>query len=43
MARGDLQRANARQQMEEDMLGYMDWLEQAEDIDEDDEEAKKSM
>uniref|UniRef100_A0A3B3S5J0 Voltage-dependent L-type calcium channel subunit alpha n=1 Tax=Paramormyrops kingsleyae TaxID=1676925 RepID=A0A3B3S5J0_9TELE len=35
VARGDLQRANARQQMEEDMLGYMDWLEQAEDIDED--------
>ncbi|XP_072571307.1 voltage-dependent L-type calcium channel subunit alpha-1D-like isoform X2 [Paramormyrops kingsleyae] len=43
VARGDLQRANARQQMEEDMLGYMDWLEQAEDIDEDDEEAKKKQ
>ncbi|KAL4622587.1 voltage-dependent L-type calcium channel subunit alpha-1D-like [Arapaima gigas] len=41
VARGDLQRANEKQQMEEDMIGYMDWLEQAEDIDEDDEEAKK--
>ncbi|KAJ8411970.1 hypothetical protein AAFF_G00142370 [Aldrovandia affinis] len=37
--RGDFQRMKSKQQMEEDMLGYMDWLMQAEEIE--DEEGNK--
>ncbi|XP_028849532.1 voltage-dependent L-type calcium channel subunit alpha-1D [Denticeps clupeoides] len=35
VARGELQIAQEKQQMEEDMVGYMDWLIEAEDMDED--------
>lgn len=35
MCRGELQKAQEKQQMEEDMIGYMDWLIEAEDMDED--------
>ncbi|XP_034393717.1 voltage-dependent L-type calcium channel subunit alpha-1D [Cyclopterus lumpus] len=34
VARGELQKAQESQQMEEDMIGYMDWLIEAEDVDE---------
>ncbi|KAI4800522.1 hypothetical protein KUCAC02_009664, partial [Chaenocephalus aceratus] len=34
VARGDLQEAQESKQMEEDMIGYMDWLIEAEDVDE---------
>lgn len=34
MARGELQKAQESKQMEEDMIGYMDWLIEAEDVDE---------
>ncbi|KAI7797887.1 putative voltage-dependent L-type calcium channel subunit alpha-1D, partial [Triplophysa rosa] len=35
VCRGELQLAQEKQQMEEDMIGYMDWLIEAEDMDED--------
>ncbi|XP_063063855.1 voltage-dependent L-type calcium channel subunit alpha-1D [Engraulis encrasicolus] len=35
VARGELQEAQEKKQMEEDMVGYMDWLIEAEDVDED--------
>lgn len=34
VARGELQKAQESKQMEEDMTGYMDWLIEAEDVDE---------
>ena len=34
VARGELQDAQNKKQMEEDMCGYMDWLIEAEDVDE---------
>ncbi|KAK1898671.1 Voltage-dependent L-type calcium channel subunit alpha-1D [Dissostichus eleginoides] len=37
-ARGDFQKLRERQQMEEDLCGYMDWITQAEDMDELDED-----
>ncbi|XP_066566462.1 voltage-dependent L-type calcium channel subunit alpha-1D [Amia ocellicauda] len=37
-ARGDFQKLREKQQMEEDLTGYMDWITQAEDIDPEDEE-----
>uniref|UniRef100_A0A8C8SRK0 Voltage-dependent L-type calcium channel subunit alpha n=1 Tax=Pelusios castaneus TaxID=367368 RepID=A0A8C8SRK0_9SAUR len=37
-ARGDFQKLRERQQLEEDLRGYLDWITQAEDIDPDDEE-----
>uniref|UniRef100_A0A8C0H954 Voltage-dependent L-type calcium channel subunit alpha n=1 Tax=Chelonoidis abingdonii TaxID=106734 RepID=A0A8C0H954_CHEAB len=37
-ARGDFQKLREKQQMEEDLRGYLDWIMQAEDIDPDDEE-----
>uniref|UniRef100_A0A3Q4B5N6 Voltage-dependent L-type calcium channel subunit alpha n=1 Tax=Mola mola TaxID=94237 RepID=A0A3Q4B5N6_MOLML len=33
-ARGDFQKLREKQQMEEDLCGYMDWINQAEDMDE---------
>lgn len=35
VCRGELQKAQEKQQMEQDMVGYMDWLIEAEDTDED--------
>lgn len=40
-ARGDFQKLRERQQMEEDLCGYMDWITQAEDIDEEDEDGNR--
>ncbi|XDV51346.1 hypothetical protein PO909_020233 [Leuciscus waleckii] len=43
-ARGDFQKLREKQQLEEDLKGYLDWITQAEDIDpenEDDEEDSK--
>ncbi|XP_063063682.1 calcium channel, voltage-dependent, L type, alpha 1F subunit [Engraulis encrasicolus] len=40
-ARGDFQKLREKQQMEEDLCGYMDWITQAEDIDEEDEDGNK--
>ncbi|KAH1180680.1 hypothetical protein KIL84_001614 [Mauremys mutica] len=37
-ARGDFQKLREKQQMEEDLRGYLDWITQAEDIDPDNEE-----
>ncbi|XP_062842400.1 calcium channel, voltage-dependent, L type, alpha 1D subunit, a isoform X2 [Trichomycterus rosablanca] len=37
-ARGDFQKLREKQQMEEDLKGYLDWITQAEDIDPEDEE-----
>ncbi|XP_067408530.1 voltage-dependent L-type calcium channel subunit alpha-1F [Emydura macquarii macquarii] len=37
-ARGDFQKLREKQQLEEDLRGYLDWITQAEDIDPDDEE-----
>ncbi|CAL8367257.1 unnamed protein product [Lota lota] len=34
VARGELQKAQESKQLEEDMIGYMDWLIEAEDVDE---------
>uniref|UniRef100_A0A3Q0RNX8 Voltage-dependent L-type calcium channel subunit alpha n=1 Tax=Amphilophus citrinellus TaxID=61819 RepID=A0A3Q0RNX8_AMPCI len=34
VARGELQKAQESKQMEEDMIGYMDWLIEAEEVDE---------
>uniref|UniRef100_A0A3B3WRI3 Voltage-dependent L-type calcium channel subunit alpha n=1 Tax=Poecilia mexicana TaxID=48701 RepID=A0A3B3WRI3_9TELE len=38
-ARGDFQKLREKQQMEEDLCGYMDWITQAEDMDELDEDS----
>uniref|UniRef100_A0A3P9M7K4 Voltage-dependent L-type calcium channel subunit alpha n=2 Tax=Oryzias latipes TaxID=8090 RepID=A0A3P9M7K4_ORYLA len=46
VARGELQKAQESKQMEEDMIGYMDWLIEAEDVDEEGNKAaiaKKKM
>uniref|UniRef100_A0A672M0H8 Voltage-dependent L-type calcium channel subunit alpha n=1 Tax=Sinocyclocheilus grahami TaxID=75366 RepID=A0A672M0H8_SINGR len=40
-ARGDFQKLREKQQMEEDLCGYMDWITQAEDIDEFDEDGNR--
>ena len=32
-ARGDFQKLREKQQLEEDLKGYLDWITQAEDID----------
>ncbi|XP_062315764.1 calcium channel, voltage-dependent, L type, alpha 1F subunit [Osmerus eperlanus] len=40
-ARGDFQKLREKQQLEEDLSGYMDWITQAEDIDEFDEDGNK--
>lgn len=37
-ARGDFQRLREKQQLEEDLKGYLDWITQAEDIDPDNED-----
>merc|ERR1711970_71957 len=34
-SRGDFQKHRERQQMEEDLRGYLDWITQAEDLDQD--------
>ncbi|XP_069501369.1 voltage-dependent L-type calcium channel subunit alpha-1F isoform X2 [Ambystoma mexicanum] len=39
-ARGDFQKLREKQQMEEDLKGYLDWITQAEDIDNEDEEGE---
>ncbi|KAL2091596.1 hypothetical protein ACEWY4_013859 [Coilia grayii] len=44
-ARGDFQKLREKQQLEEDLKGYLDWITQAEDIDpdnEDEEEGKRN-
>lgn len=46
-ARGDFQKLREKQQLEEDLKGYLDWITQAEDIDPDnedeaDEESKRN-
>uniref|UniRef100_A0A8B9LMR1 Voltage-dependent L-type calcium channel subunit alpha n=1 Tax=Astyanax mexicanus TaxID=7994 RepID=A0A8B9LMR1_ASTMX len=40
-ARGDFQKLREKQQLEEDLCGYMDWITQAEDIDEYDEDGNR--
>lgn len=40
-ARGDFQKLREKQQMEEDLCGYMDWITQAEDMDELDEDGNQ--
>ncbi|KAJ8384165.1 hypothetical protein AAFF_G00207830 [Aldrovandia affinis] len=40
-ARGDFQKLREKQQMEEDLCGYMEWITQAEDADEDDEDGSR--
>nr|XP_046200729.1 calcium channel, voltage-dependent, L type, alpha 1F subunit isoform X1 [Oncorhynchus gorbuscha] len=40
-ARGDFQKLREKQQMEEDLSGYMDWITQAEDMDEFDEDGNR--
>ncbi|XP_062855013.1 calcium channel, voltage-dependent, L type, alpha 1F subunit [Trichomycterus rosablanca] len=42
-ARGDFQKLREKQQLEEDLCGYMDWIMQAEDIDEADEDGNRRM
>uniref|UniRef100_A0A8C2LAA0 Voltage-dependent L-type calcium channel subunit alpha n=1 Tax=Cyprinus carpio TaxID=7962 RepID=A0A8C2LAA0_CYPCA len=42
-ARGDFQKLREKQQMEEDLCGYMDWITQAEDIDEFDEDGNRRV
>uniref|UniRef100_A0A671KEN1 Voltage-dependent L-type calcium channel subunit alpha n=1 Tax=Sinocyclocheilus anshuiensis TaxID=1608454 RepID=A0A671KEN1_9TELE len=47
-ARGDFQKLREKQQLEEDLKGYLDWITQAEDIDPDndeegDQEAKRNL
>uniref|UniRef100_A0A8C1P3F3 Voltage-dependent L-type calcium channel subunit alpha n=1 Tax=Cyprinus carpio TaxID=7962 RepID=A0A8C1P3F3_CYPCA len=42
-ARGDFQKLREKQQMEEDLCGYMDWITQAEDIDEFDEDGNRHI
>uniref|UniRef100_A0A8B9JMW9 Calcium channel, voltage-dependent, L type, alpha 1D subunit, a n=1 Tax=Astyanax mexicanus TaxID=7994 RepID=A0A8B9JMW9_ASTMX len=40
-ARGDFQKLREKQQLEEDLKGYLDWITQAEDIDPDNEEEEE--
>ncbi|XP_058877304.1 voltage-dependent L-type calcium channel subunit alpha-1D-like isoform X2 [Acipenser ruthenus] len=40
-ARGDFQKLREKQQMEEDLSGYMDWISQAEDIEPENEEEEE--
>lgn len=40
-ARGDFQKLREKQQMEEDLKGYLDWITQAEDIDPDNEDEEE--
>ncbi|XP_026111428.1 LOW QUALITY PROTEIN: voltage-dependent L-type calcium channel subunit alpha-1F-like [Carassius auratus] len=42
-ARGDFQKLREKQQMEEDLCGYMDWITQAEDIEEFDEDGNRRV
>ncbi|KAJ8257225.1 hypothetical protein GJAV_G00183250 [Gymnothorax javanicus] len=42
-ARGDFQKLRERQQLEEDLCGYMEWITQAEDVDEDDDEGSRRL
>ncbi|XP_067384290.1 calcium channel, voltage-dependent, L type, alpha 1F subunit isoform X3 [Channa argus] len=42
-ARGDFQKLREKQQMEEDLCGYMDWITQAEDMDELDEDGNPRL
>lgn len=39
-ARGDFQKLREKQQLEEDLKGYLDWITQAEDIDPENEEER---
>ncbi|KAM8792366.1 LOW QUALITY PROTEIN: voltage-dependent L-type calcium channel subunit alpha-1F-like [Eudromia elegans] len=39
-ARGDFQKLREKQQLEEDLRGYMDWITQAEDLEADDEDGE---
>ncbi|CAH1784487.1 unnamed protein product [Owenia fusiformis] len=41
-ARGDFQKLREKQQMEEDLRGYLDWIVQAEDIEPDNEEEEEA-
>ncbi|KAK3539348.1 hypothetical protein QTP70_003835 [Hemibagrus guttatus] len=42
-ARGDFQKLREKQQLEEDLCGYMDWIMQAEDIDEFNEDGNRRV
>ncbi|KAF5893958.1 voltage-dependent L-type calcium channel subunit alpha-1D-like, partial [Clarias magur] len=42
-ARGDFQKLREKQQLEEDLCGYMDWIMQAEDIDEFNEDGNRHV
>ncbi|MBN3278505.1 CAC1D protein, partial [Polyodon spathula] len=42
-ARGDFQKLREKQQMEEDLSGYMDWISQAEDIEPENEEEEEEQ
>lgn len=39
-ARGDFQKLREKQQLEEDLRGYMDWITQAEDLEADEEDGE---
>lgn len=41
-ARGDFQKLREKQQLEEDLRGYLDWITQAEDIEPDADEKNES-
>lgn len=41
-ARGDFQKLREKQQLEEDLRGYLDWITQAEDIEPDGDEKEES-
>lgn len=41
-ARGDFQKLREKQQLEEDLRGYLDWITQAEDIEPDADEKEES-
>lgn len=41
-ARGDFQKLREKQQLEEDLRGYLDWITQAEDIEPDNDEKNES-
>lgn len=41
-ARGDFQKLREKQQLEEDLRGYLDWITQAEDIEPDGDEKNES-
>lgn len=42
-ARGDFQKLREKQQMEDDLKGYLDWITQAEDIDPDNEDEEDGI